>query len=118
MVRTNPFREISTSFANHAYNYSNSNSSLCWSSRMSAARDKAARGHPVRTFAELTEREILALAIALEEEHGRIYADYADGLKEGYPASAKVFTEMAAKENEHRRALIELYRISSESTSR
>jgi erythrin-vacuolar iron transport family protein len=65
----------------------------------------------VRTFAELTEREILALAIALEEEHGRIYADYADGLKEGYPASAQVFTEMATEENEHRRALIDLYRM-------
>jgi rubrerythrin len=64
----------------------------------------------VRSFAELTEREILALAIALEEEDGRIYADYADGLKESYPASAKVFTEMAAEENEHRRALIDLYR--------
>jgi erythrin-vacuolar iron transport family protein len=65
----------------------------------------------VRTFAELTEREILALAIALEEEHGRIYADYADGLKESYPASAQVFTEMATEENEHRRALIDLYRM-------
>jgi len=64
----------------------------------------------VKAFTDLTEREILALAIALEEEHGRIYADYADGLKESYPASAKVFTEMAAEENEHRRALIDLYR--------
>ncbi|HEY1244833.1 MAG TPA: ferritin family protein [Hyphomicrobiaceae bacterium] len=64
----------------------------------------------MRTFAELTEREILALAIALEEEDGRIYADYADGLKDSYPASAQVFREMAAEENEHRRALIELYR--------
>ena len=64
----------------------------------------------VRTFAELDEREILALAIALEEEHGRIYADYAEGLKDSYPASAKVFTEMAAEENEHRRSLIDLFR--------
>jgi rubrerythrin len=64
----------------------------------------------VRSFAELNEREILALAIALEEEDGRIYADYADGLKDSYPASAQVFTDMAAEENEHRRALIELYR--------
>jgi rubrerythrin len=63
----------------------------------------------VRAFAELNEREILALAIALEEEDARIYADYADGLKDGYPASAKVFTEMAAQENEHRRLLIELF---------
>jgi rubrerythrin len=63
----------------------------------------------VRTFADLSEREILALAIALEEEDSRIYADYADGLKESYPASAQVFIEMAAQENEHRRLLIELF---------
>jgi rubrerythrin len=64
----------------------------------------------VRAFADLSEREILALAIALEEEDARIYADYADGLKDAYPASAQVFTEMAAQENEHRRLLIELFR--------
>jgi rubrerythrin len=63
----------------------------------------------VRAFSDLSEREILALAIGLEEEDGRIYADYADGLKDDYPASAKVFTEMAAEENEHRRRLIELF---------
>ena len=60
----------------------------------------------MKAFAELTEKEILALAIALEEEHGRIYADYAHGLAEAFPASAKVFTDMAAEENEHRRWLI------------
>ncbi|MBO0766072.1 MAG: rubrerythrin [Hyphomicrobiaceae bacterium] len=64
----------------------------------------------MRSFGELTEKEILALAIALEEEDSRIYADYADGLNENYPASAQVFWEMAAEENEHRRVLIELYR--------
>lgn len=64
----------------------------------------------MRTFAELTSQEILALAISLEEEHGRIYADYADGLKDTFPASAKVFTDMAEEENEHRRWLIDLYR--------
>lgn len=64
----------------------------------------------MRTFAELSEQETLALAISLEEEHGRIYADYADGLKETFPASAKVFTEMAEEENTHRRWLIDLYR--------
>jgi erythrin-vacuolar iron transport family protein len=64
----------------------------------------------LKTFAELTEREILALAIALEEEHGRIYADYAHGLADTFPASAKVFTDMAAEENEHRRWLIDLFR--------
>jgi rubrerythrin len=65
----------------------------------------------LRAFADLTEKEILALAIALEEEHGRIYADYAEGLREGFPASAKVFTDMAEEENTHRRWLIDLFRV-------
>lgn len=64
----------------------------------------------MKTYSELNEQEILALAISLEEEHSRIYADYADGLKETYPASALVFTEMAEEENEHRRWLIDMYR--------
>jgi rubrerythrin len=64
----------------------------------------------VKRFADLTEQEILALAIAAEEEDSRIYADYADGLKEAFPASAKVFEEMAEEENEHRRRLIEMHR--------
>jgi rubrerythrin len=64
----------------------------------------------MKAFADLTEREILALAIALEEEDARIYADYADGLNASFPASAQVFAEMAAEENEHRRRLIELFR--------
>jgi rubrerythrin len=63
----------------------------------------------VKAFSTLSEQEILALAISLEEEHGRIYADYADGLKETFPSSAKVFTEMAEEENIHRRWLIDLY---------
>jgi rubrerythrin len=64
----------------------------------------------VKAFADLSEQEILALAISNEEEDARIYADYAEGLKTSYPASAKVFMEMAAEENEHRRQLIETYR--------
>ncbi len=64
----------------------------------------------MKAFAELTEQEILALAISAEEEDARIYADYAEGLKADFPASAKVFIEMAAEENEHRRQLIELHR--------
>jgi erythrin-vacuolar iron transport family protein len=63
----------------------------------------------MRRFSDLDEREILALAIALEEEHGRIYAEYATGLTEAYPSSAKVFTVMADEENEHRRWLISLF---------
>ena len=43
----------------------------------------------MKAFAELTEQEILALAISAEEEDARIYADYADGLKADFPASAR-----------------------------
>jgi rubrerythrin len=63
----------------------------------------------MRNFDDLSEREILALAIGAEEEDGRIYADFADGLRENYPSSAHVFTDMAAEENIHRRRLIDLY---------
>ena len=64
----------------------------------------------MRNFDELTEREILALAITAEEEDGRIYLDFAEGLRDDYPSSAKVFTDMAAEEDLHRRWLIDLYR--------
>jgi rubrerythrin len=64
----------------------------------------------MRNFSELTEREILALAIANEEEDSRIYADVAEGLRENYPATANVFAGMVEEEGEHRRRLIDLYR--------
>ena len=64
----------------------------------------------MRNFSELTEREILALAIANEEEDGRIYLDIAEGLRAEYPGSAKVFTEMAGEEGDHRRRLLDVYR--------
>jgi erythrin-vacuolar iron transport family protein len=63
----------------------------------------------MRNLNELSERELLALAVANEEEDGRIYADYALALREEYPSSAKVFEGMAAEENEHRRTLIDLF---------
>src|SRR5574337_94014 len=63
----------------------------------------------MRDFDQLSEREMLALAISNEEEDGRVFADIADGLIENYPASAQVFSEMAAEENEHRRQLIDLF---------
>jgi len=63
-----------------------------------------------KSFKDLTEREILALAIFLEEEDGRVYGDFADGLRETYPATAKMFQEMQAEESSHRQALIDLYR--------
>jgi len=64
----------------------------------------------MRNFNSLSEREILALAIALEEEDERIYADFAEGLRQDFPASAAVFDGMQAEESSHRRRLIELYR--------
>jgi erythrin-vacuolar iron transport family protein len=63
----------------------------------------------MRNFSELTEREVLALAIGGEEEDARIYTDIAEGMRTDYPASAQVFTEMVAEENEHRRRLLDLY---------
>ena len=63
-----------------------------------------------KSFKQLTEREILALAITLEEEDGRTYGDMADALQANYPASAKVFESMIVEESEHRRRLTELYR--------
>ncbi len=64
----------------------------------------------MRNFDQLSEKEILALAIGNEEEDGRIYSDIAEGLRADYPGSAKVFSEMAAEESEHRRWLLDLYR--------
>ena len=63
----------------------------------------------MRSFKDLDEREILALAISSEEEDGRIYADFAEGLREQYPDSARVFDDMVAEEDEHRRRLIDVY---------
>lgn len=63
----------------------------------------------MRRFDELSEREVLAVAIANEEEDGRIYADFAEHLRDHYPDSAALFDDMAAEEDEHRRALIDLY---------
>jgi erythrin-vacuolar iron transport family protein len=62
-----------------------------------------------KNFKELSEREILALAVSLEEEDGRIYGDFVDGLRETYPATAQMFSEMQEQENGHRRALLDMY---------
>ncbi len=64
----------------------------------------------MRTFDSLNEREVLALAITLEEEHERVYADYVEGLRHDFPASAAVFQGMQEEESVHRRRLIELFR--------
>ena len=64
----------------------------------------------MRDFNSLSEREILALAIFLEEEDERIYADLAEGLRENFSGTAEVFDGMREEESDHRRRLIELFR--------
>ena len=64
----------------------------------------------MRSFDSLSQREVLALAISLEEEDERIYADFADGLREDFPATAAIFSGMREEESGHRRRLIELTR--------
>jgi rubrerythrin len=59
---------------------------------------------------DLSEREVLALAISNEEDDARIYRDFAERLAQGYPATAAVFAGMAAEEEEHRHRLVETYR--------
>ena len=63
-----------------------------------------------KTFRNLSEREILALAISLEEEDSRIYGEFADGLRERYPTSAEMFDEMQQEESQHHSRLLDVYR--------
>jgi erythrin-vacuolar iron transport family protein len=62
----------------------------------------------VKSFSDLSEQEILALAISSEDDDARAYAGFAHALMADYPASAKVFVEMAEEEHEHRRSLTQL----------
>jgi erythrin-vacuolar iron transport family protein len=64
----------------------------------------------MRSFQSLSEPEILALAISLEEEDARIYGDFAEGLGADFPATAAVLRTMLAEEEEHRHRLLDLYR--------
>jgi rubrerythrin len=64
----------------------------------------------MKTLSELSEREVLALAIANEEEDSRIYQSFADRLRADFPGSAGIFDAMAEEEREHRNSLYDLYR--------
>lgn len=63
----------------------------------------------MKNFADLTEREVLAVAISSEEEDSRIYMSFAEDLAERYPDSARIFEQMAEQENGHRRMLLDMY---------
>src|SRR3974377_1445920 len=63
----------------------------------------------MRGFDQLSEREMLALAISLEEEDERVYADFAEGLRQDFPATAAILDGMRQEESGHRRRLLELF---------
>ncbi|HEX3858695.1 MAG TPA: ferritin family protein, partial [Pseudolabrys sp.] len=64
----------------------------------------------MKRFSELSEQEVLALAITNEDEDSRIYRGFAEGLRQEFPSSAKIFDEMAEEEVTHRTKLFDLYR--------
>lgn len=63
-----------------------------------------------RRFKDLSEQEVLALAISNEEDDARIYRSFAEAVRADYPATAKIFDGMAQEEDEHRRQLIDLHK--------
>lgn len=63
-----------------------------------------------KRFVDLSEQEVLALAISSEEDDARIYLQYGESLQAEFPASAAVFVGMAQEEDEHRRRLIDLHK--------
>lgn len=63
-----------------------------------------------RHFKDLSEQEVLALAIASEEDDAQIYRTYAEHLRAEFPDSAAIFEGMAAEEDAHRQRLIEMHR--------
>src|ERR1044071_4203045 len=64
----------------------------------------------MRSFESLSEQEVLALAISLEEEDERVYSDFVENFRKDFPATAAMFDGMREEESSHRRKLIELYR--------
>ena len=63
-----------------------------------------------RRFSDLSEQEILALAISSEEDDAQIYRTYAERLRAEFPASAAIFDGMAEEEDGHRQLLIDLHK--------
>ena len=64
----------------------------------------------MRSFESLTQQEVLALAISLEEEDERVYSDFAENFRKDFPATAAMFDGMREEESTHRRKLLDLYR--------
>ena len=64
----------------------------------------------MKRFADLSEQEVLALAISNEDEDNRIYRSFADGLRSSYPDTAAMYDKMAEEESDHRDMLLDLHR--------
>lgn len=64
----------------------------------------------MKSFDDLTEQEILALAITAEDEDSRVYGDFAESLRVNFPSTAELFKKMQAEEVGHRTRLYERYR--------
>jgi erythrin-vacuolar iron transport family protein len=63
----------------------------------------------MKRFADLSEQQILALAISNEDEDNRIYRSFADALRASYPDTAEMYDKMAQEEIGHRDMLLELH---------
>jgi len=63
-----------------------------------------------KAFSKLSEQEVLALAVSMEEEDGRIYGDMADKVRENFPSTTATLLKMQQEESEHRQRLIDMYR--------
>jgi rubrerythrin len=63
-----------------------------------------------KAFSKLSEQEVMALAIALEEEDGRVYGDLAERFREDFPSTAEILSTMQHEESGHRQRLIDAYR--------
>src|SRR3984893_9656946 len=84
---------------------------LIWTNPACGRRaDRKHQGKPMKRFAELSEQEVLALAIANEDEDNRIYRSFADALREAYPDTAAMYDKMAQEEIGHHDLLLDLYR--------
>ena len=64
----------------------------------------------MKSFADLNEQEILALAISNEDEDNRIYSSFAGALRHSYPDTAELYDKMAQEEIGHRDMLLDLHR--------
>src|SRR2546422_11689026 len=75
----------------------------------SSAQKVRGRRTMLKKFKDLTEKEILAIAIAAEEEDGRIYGEFADALRDEYHSTAEMFKEIRQQEVVHRDRLFEMF---------